>query len=471
MVVDAGPTLICNGINGATGRYSLEDVTPATLARIALGQRLDDRQLAVLQARHDPKAPTCLGTMAGVDPRNLAQAGWAAVFPASSDPGVKKALEPLLALRRAQAQAFYKEFSGDDGVLSGDTGSRFLIRHKVAPGSPANPAKIPYYLLLVGEPSAIPYAFQYELDVTYAVGRIAFATTEEYASYARSVVEAEVGAARRPRSVGIFGTRNDGDRPTALSADHLVTPLADWIETTFPGVPVRRAIGAPATKIRLAELLSAEAPSLMFTASHGMVFDRDDPLHLERQGSLLCQDWPGPESSTDGRVCEDYYLGARDIADTAPSGAVIAFLFACFGAGTPRDDDFLRGTGRPEQIAPESFVGRLPRRLLGHPNGGALAVVGHVERAWGYSFTWPTAGDQLEVFEGTLGALLDGDPIGHALEYFNDKYAALAALVATAQREASFGAVLNPEEVATTWTAMTDARNYVILGDPAVRIL
>ena len=44
-------------------------------------------------------------------------------------------------------------------------------------------------------------------------------------------------------------------------------------------------------------------------------------------------------------------------------------------------------------------LGHLPMRLL---NQGALAVIGHIERAWGYSFFWPNAGEQVTVFESTL---------------------------------------------------------------------
>ena len=42
------------------------------------------------------------------------------------------------------------------------------------------------------------------------------------------------------------------------------------------------------------------------------------------------------------------------------------------------------------------------RVLVSAEEDGALAVVGHVERAWGYSFMWEGVGQDLVTFESTL---------------------------------------------------------------------
>ena len=114
-------------------------------------------------------------------------------------------------------------------------------------------------------------------------------------------------------------------------------------------------------------------------------------------------------------------------------------------------------------------MARLPQRLLGHPRGGALAVVGHVDRAWGTSFAWEGA-RQLATFESALTKLFAGDRLGFVMEDFNNRYAELSTEVATRIEAIKFREIVPPEELARLWTANSDARNYVVVGDPAVKL-
>jgi hypothetical protein len=466
---DPEALLTFNGINGSTGRYGIEPMTADALSRAIQGQPpATPEEIAHLRDLEQRRQMDTLKNYApkeGVDPKKLKQTGWGVVFAFGADPAIYEALSPLLKLREEQAGERYRKYIGPDAYRPGDSKNDFLTRHGAAPG-PVDPTKVPYYLLLVGDPDTIPFRFQYQVDVQYAVGRIHFETIAEYAAYAQSVVAAETGTLALKKRAAIFGVSNNGDGATQLSHDELASPLAEWAATQ-DGWTVDRYLNGDAKKATLASLLG-DAPAFLFTASHGMLYDNGDPRQVAQQGALLCQDWPGP--SYKDAIPDSFFFGGDDVGDDARIFGTIAMHFACFGAGTPHLNEFPT-SGPPPAIAPKSFLGRLPQRLIAHPRGGALAVIGHVERAWGCSFHWDKAGSQTEVFKSTIKRLMEGHPVGSALEYFNGRYAELSSDLSTMLEDIKYGKQVDPYEVSGMWTANNDARSYSVIGDPAVRLM
>jgi hypothetical protein len=478
-------TLAFNGVDGRTGAYLLPPLGVAQLARIALGHAVvgTERDEVALRLAVDIDFPL----KEGEDPDDLAQAGWALVFPfvrkgseaEAHQAAIREALAPLLALRRGQAtrrdERRYRECLGADAYRPGETKQQFLTRMGAGAGA-VDPEKFPYYVLLVASPEEIPYRLQYQLDVQYAVGRIHFDTTDEYARYAANVVEAETRPVRGTRRMAVWATENPDDRATRATARYLAAPLADFLERDqAERWRVSRFLGDQATKHQLASLLGREVPSLLVTASHGVGFPAGDPRQRADQGALLCQDWGGPRA---GVLTPDHYFTGDDIPADADLRGLVGFHFACFGAGTPKHDDFNRSAGAPAlvDIAPHAFVARLPQSMLGRARG-ALACIGHVDRAWASSFLQDdprqagTSTTQIAVFESALKRLMDGRCVGHAMDYFDLRYAELASdLAARIEDATKYDVKVDDRELAKLWLYANDARDYAVVGDPAVRL-
>jgi hypothetical protein len=467
--------LYFNGIDATSGEYLLPPISPSLFAHALEGATLNEKEVEELKNWFFKKTRPHMGLKEG-DPIDLGQAGWGAIFASDADPAIRVALKELLDWRKEQAtrqQAnYYHEFIGESGYQTGETKLSWLARHGMGPG-PAEPEKVPYYLLLVGDPGTIPYRFQIQLDIQYATGRLYFENLEEYAAYAHSVVEAERTALARSRTITFFGVSNPDDPATRLSATELVKPLSEDIARDHTTMMVRSIPAEDATKSHLANLIGGEeTPAFLFTASHGMAFPNGHPLQFKRQGALLTQDWPGPQKYNQP-IPEDFYFSADDVPDSAQVFGMLAFFFACYGAGTPQLEEFAQAAFKDTRatIAPRPFIAGLPNRLLSHPNGSAMAVIGHVDRAWGYSFYWGNAGRQLAVFESALNLMMKGYPVGAALDPFNIRYAELSSELNQLLEDIQFGKKYEPRTLAGMWTANNDARNYVVVGDPAVHLM
>lgn len=461
-----------NGINGSTGDYL---ISPEKVSQVAA--KIPRDKPALPPASHEDE--DLLGLPEGVDPKDIRQAGWAVVFHEQEKQEVRAALQPLIEHRRRQI--------GNDKIArvleykSGEDIADFLGKYGAAPGEVA-PNCVPYYLLLVGDPEKIPFDLGHFLDVEYCVGRLHFDKASKYENYVKGVISYETEATvPRQREVAFFAPRNEGDAATGLSADKLVKPLSDGIPSTSTeaGNPwvgqglefrAKKIWGPDATKDALGNLFRSTSdgsgPAFLLTASHGVGWDNGDPRQADGNGALVCQGWkPG------GSLKAEHYFAASDIPSEASFSGMINFHFACYGAGTPKYDPFFHEPGQaPPQIAPVSFLSALPCAMLSHSNGGSLAAIGHVERAWGYSFIAPKVGPQLGPFRNAITRILKGFPVGFAMQDFNEKYSIYSVLLSALLERIGHGETVPDKELASKWIQRNDAQSYVVIGDPAVRL-
>lgn len=453
-----------NGIDGRTGRPRWRAMALAELAR----------HLCLETPPPHHRAP-----LAHLDDGDLAEVGWGVVFPADLDPSIREALSPLIEHRRGQTHGRFR----DDLVYYGGGSWRFIDDHS-GPG-PADPTDLPgdglpYYLLLVGSPEQLPYELQMGLSTSHAVGRLDLDSAEHHAAYVRGVLDVERGSIHRPPKLDFFGTEHEGDTNTVLCQSHLFAPskarLADLDEPwTIEHHPPELA-----HKERLTRLLGGvETPSLLLTANHGVLFHDTDPLFASDQGALLCADWPGPRLWGDrGRIPPELYLAPRDIPDSADVRGLVTLHIACFSAGTPRLDAFSRAwQGAIPSHASRPMGAGLPKRLLGHPGGGALAVIGHVDQAFTEAFCWTGGKARVGPFEAFFRALVAGRPVGAALSGLMERRTELGTRLTDlreAKREGRWRSSIEglnaAEEEAFLWLAYHDAKGYALLGDPAVRL-
>ena len=364
--------IVLNGINALTGEYLAPPMTLAQAAARARGTPPPAEQESWLRRLARCMSGRFYGLPMEIEATDLAQAGWAVVFTPDTPSVVRQALQPLIELRgRHVPPDRFKVLE----YKPGETRETWLAKYG-AHGSDVEPTRVPYYLLLVGGPESIPFEFQFLLDIDYAAGRLAFDRPEDYGRYAQAVAAYETEAAPpNAREVVYWGTRHDDDLATELSAGSLVRPLFEGVPASAAD-PARPAIagkmkfrsrcflGEEATKSNLLEVLHSRkqpGPAMLFTASHGMGgWPKGDPRQRPASGALLCQDWPGF-----GRLKPEHYVTGGEVEADARLQGLVAFVFACYGAGTPQYDPFLEDpAGGPLEVAGAAVRGGAAQRLL-----------------------------------------------------------------------------------------------------------
>lgn len=452
------------GSRGAGLTSSVPSVTASTL----------DRCLDAHRRRQEAAALTLRDLPSELDPHRLEETGWCVITPAHRRQEYLDALDELLRHREDAAGERFRQ----DVVYAGESVENFLWDLlETAPGV-IDLEKLPYYVLIVGGPDEVPYALQYALSIDRAVGRIAFEDLSGYRRYATAVVAAETAGTARSPSATILSVEN-GDLATDLLARHLVEPLlerlGEYLDDQPPGNPwsVQALRREQADKNAFRRLLTgADGPALALLSCHGLELDHDNPHQRLLQGALVCQ--ASEQTPIGERLFHAHDVPHNEDITASPLHGLVAFCFACYGAGTPREDDYPQEGAStdapftPRVLAPAPFVAAGAQALL---EEGALAVVGHVDRGWTLSFAWTLGHHHTEAgrsLEDAVKQLLRGHRLGHAIRALHRRFAAIAAHLAAPLDALRSGKKVNRHRLASTWTAHHDARNFVLLGDPAV---
>jgi hypothetical protein len=97
-----------------------------------------------------------------------------------------------------------------------------------------------------------------------------------------------------------------------------------------------------------------------------------------------------------------------------------------------------------------------------------------VERAWTLSFVSPGGAGlvaEFGLFASLFSRLMKGHTVGSAMELFNQRYTQLSSTLAEELQQVVFyDRQRDDRALARMMTQAIDARNYVILGDPAARL-
>jgi hypothetical protein len=340
--------------------------------------------------------------------------------------------------------------------------------------SPLTLGRVPAYVLIIGGPDQVPFAFQAVFGSAASLGRVAFDSVQELQSYVEKVIRLERAQAPVPtRTAVVFGPDGGWGDATYFSRLYMAEPLAEHI-TDDRNFRTVKLLGDYATKTEFEEALRESSPALVFTASHGLGAP-SKPLDFQKRfnGAICCQ-------NHQGLPITECLFSAEDVPSTPFLEGSVFFQFACFGYGTPAESDYMHWLGQPQLNAEADFIGALPKKLLANPRG-PVAYVGHVDMAWLHGFDDPSEPHivdrwhpRIAPFLSAVDQLLACMPPGLAMRDMTKRYdVGNAQLTTTYDRLQRKKNILTSEfraRLASMFITRSDAQNFFVFGDPAAQL-
>jgi hypothetical protein len=312
------------------------------------------------------------------------------------------------------------------------------------------------------------------------VGRLSFRDDRGYEAYVDKVLRWEKARADAEGAVKLF-TVHDGTAATMIGYRALVKPGLDMLRNQGYDAADLGDHDDPSPSEFLESTKSPD-PTILFSVSHGAGAPRGGwksyQDQRDRQGAMSF----GREGKITGSdINEEPFL---------PGG--VWFMLACYGAGTPNTSAYRHWLEKLKQAGQfggqaqavlaslpagdhPPFIAALPQAVLANPNG-PLAVIGHIDLAWTYSFEERDTGKAVSrpaKFMQTLRTAIRGARLGTSyrelVRFLNGIDFELNELQDEAVRRGQ-AEVSDPARSGHLWMLRQDLSGYILLGDPAVRL-
>ncbi len=343
----------------------------------------------------------------------------------------------------------------------------------------------PRYLLLLGDFDETPLSLQQTLHGECFVGRLAFADARGYEAYVDKVLRWERSRSDAATGRLVIYAVHDGSRGSSLSEQTLITPglqFARRLQSSgrFPASDIMVIDDSATSSVaeRLLQLSSQE-PAVLWTVSSGLGrpvrgwSSTDEQRQLQGAMSL-------------GSVgC----LTAADLGQKPLLPGGVWLMLGSYGAGTQGVSDYqqllthlkkadrlpagaeamLAGLPQPSD---RPFVAALPMAALQHSDG-PLAFIGQTDLAWAHPLSDPAL-DLCHKRATTLVSLVNdlckGSRVGAAFRKLQNFFTALDEelhfrFAQPSDNQSDLGQLRS-----LLWMTRQDMGNYILLGDPAVKL-
>jgi hypothetical protein len=429
---------------------------------------------------------------------DLTRQGWAVVAPDTAEGARLEALvRELIAVRAEEQGAEVLSLRVPPGMDSAAANAWKATVYPTLYGE--DETRRPRYLLILGDLDRVSLDTQHVLSQDGITGRLACADDDGYGAYVHKLLAWQRAPSHQDRARALFYTVHDGSSATTAGHSKLIVPCHDRCTRaardkprTFPASAVE-SHGAPSPDPQeLLRLVEARHPSVLLSMSHGL-----GPPRRRRWSPAEARALQGAMSFGTADALE-----VRDLASATFLPGGLWIYFACFGAGTPRTSAYhhwlqmLADQGMSE-LGPVNetlrgldegggFVSGLGKAVLANPNG-PLAMLGHIDLAWSYSYEELRVGGEHDVrrvsgsnrslnFFQLLSKLVSGARAGAASLALKLRLGAVSAELNAhydrCKRTSDVEGATREDRLAlgNLWMLHQDLLGFALLGDPAVKL-